>query len=206
MKCPHCLEGFHANWGGLGNMEDPDGTWIFEHTQCPECERRIVKLRHHFEGRLTESLVRPRAPARAPLSRDVPEEFATDYGEACLVLTDSPKASAALSRRCLQNLLREHFNIRDRDLSAEIDQVLPKLPSHISEAVDAIRNLGNFAAHPLKSTSSAEIMDVEPGEAEWCLDVLEALFDFCFVQPAILKAKKDALNSKLKEAGKPPAK
>lgn len=44
------------------------------------------------------------------------------------------------------------------------------------------------------------------GEAEWLLDVLEALFDFYFVQPATLRAKKDALNKKLKEAGKPPIK
>jgi hypothetical protein len=41
------------------------------------------------------------------------------------------------------------------------------------------------------------------GEAEWLLDVLEGLFDFYFVQPALLKAKRDALNKKLKDAGKP---
>jgi hypothetical protein len=41
---------------------------------------------------------------------------------------------------------------------------------------------------------------VEPGEAEWTLDVLEILFDFYFVQPARLKAKRDALNKKLAEA------
>jgi hypothetical protein len=33
--------------------------------------------------------------------------------------------------------------------------------------LDAIRTIGNFAAHPIKSTSSGEIVDVEPGEAEW---------------------------------------
>ena len=49
-------------------------------------------------------------------------------------------------------------------------------------------------------------MEVEPGEAEWNLDVLEALFDFYFVQPSILQAKLAALNAKLKEAGKPPVK
>jgi uncharacterized protein Smg (DUF494 family) len=49
-------------------------------------------------------------------------------------------------------------------------------------------------------------MPVETGEAEWNLDVLESLFDFYFVQPANLKKKKDALNLKLKEAGKPPMK
>ena len=40
-------------------------------------------------------------------------------------------------------------------------------------------------------------------EAEWLLETLEGLFDFYFVQPAELKGKRDALNKKLKEAGKP---
>jgi hypothetical protein len=40
----------------------------------------------------------------------------------------------------------------------------------------------------------------------WNLDVLESLFDFLFVQPAALKAKRDALDKKLKAAGKPPMK
>ena len=47
---------------------------------------------------------------------------------------------------------------------------------------------------------------MEPGESEWCLDVLEALFDFYFVQPELLKRKRAALDKKLGEAGKPPMK
>jgi hypothetical protein len=77
------------------------------------------------------------------------------------------------------------------------------LSSHLLDSLDAVRNIGNFAAHPIKSKSSGEVIDVEPGEAEWNLDVLEALFDYYFVQPAILKKKRDELNAKLKEAGKP---
>ena len=80
------------------------------------------------------------------------------------------------------------------------------MPSHLTESIDAIRNIGNFAAHPQKNTSTGEIVEVEFGEAEWILDVLESLFDFYFVQPAILKAKKDALNKKLADVGKPPMK
>ena len=47
---------------------------------------------------------------------------------------------------------------------------------------------------------------MEPGEAEWNLNVLDMLFDHYFVQPALLQKKKDALNKKLQEAGKPPMK
>ena len=58
----------------------------------------------------------------------------------------------------------------------------------------------------MKSTHTGEIMDVEPGEAEWLLDTLEGLFDFYFVQPATLKTKREALNAKLADANKPPLK
>lgn len=38
--------------------------------------------------------------------------------------------------------------------------------------LDAVRNIGNFAAHTQKSTVTGAILDVVPGEAEWNLDVL----------------------------------
>ena len=58
-------------------------------------------------------------------------------------------------------------------------------------------------AHPIKSQSTGEIVDVEPGEADWNLEALEALFDFYYVQPAKTAARKAALNKKLADAGKP---
>jgi hypothetical protein len=153
----------------------------------------------------TSRTVRPKAVARVPLSTDVPEAYAADYREACNVLVDSPKASAALSRRCLQHLLREKAQVKPSDLYNEIQELLDRgsLPSHIADSVDAVRNIGNFASHPIKSRASGEIVPVEPGEAEWNLDVLESLFDFYFVGPARTQARKDALNKKLADAGKP---
>ena len=54
--------------------------------------------------------------------------------------------------------------------------------------------------------NTGEIVEVEPGEAEWLLDTLEGLLDFYFIQPALLKEKQEALNKKLAAAGKPPMK
>ncbi|MDB6122745.1 MAG: hypothetical protein JWQ71_1738 [Pedosphaera sp.] len=105
-------------------------------------------------------------------------------------------------------MLRTAAKVTPGDLFGEIDQVLKTghLPTHISESIDAIRNIGNFAAHPIKSKSTGEIVPVEPGEAEWNLDVLELLFDFYFVQPAVIKKKRAALDAKLKDVGKHPMK
>ncbi len=219
MKCPHCLIAFYEVivegrlTDGAGSWsKDRDGFWDVWHTRCPSCGHATIWLRvispTDFKTVLKEFQVWPKGSARAPVPAEVLEEFAADYREACLVLSDSAKASAALSRRCLQRLLREHVKVKPGTLGTEIDQVLAAktLPSDLAGDVDAIRNVGNFAAHPLKDTNTGEIIEVEPGEAEWLLDVLEGLFDFYFVRPAERAAKRGALNQKLKGAGKPPMK
>jgi uncharacterized protein DUF4145 len=222
MKCPHCLESIHAAWHGGAlawnngqDMSDREGEWQYRFTTCPACGNATIMLligtTNPVSGRFDVNKryqVWPKGTARAALSGEVPEDFAADYREACLVFTDSPKASAALSRRCLQHLLRGKAGMKPADLNKEIHELLASkaLPSDLAGAVDAIRAIGNFAAHPMKSTNTGEIVAVEAGEAELLLDVLESLFDFYFVRPAQLAAKLDAVNKKLADAGKPPLK
>jgi hypothetical protein len=209
MKCPHCLTAFHSSPKDIGDGMDDYYVWMFRWEVCPACKKGIATMSGDPRARGVEKphyLVYPRGIARAPLSLDVPEEFAADYREACLVLSDSPKASAALGRRCLQHILREKAGINKRNLADQIDEVIPSLPTHMQGMIDAVRVIGNFAAHPMKSTNTGEVLDVEPGEAEWLLDTLEALFDFYFVKPAEIARKRAAINSKLAEAGKPPLK
>jgi len=155
-----------------------------------------------------EYLVWPKGIARIPLPEAVQDPFRTDYIEACNTLNDSPRASAAMSRFCLQRLLRDKAGVKAGNLSSEIDQVLASgtLPSDLAGDVDAIRAIGNFGAHPIKSTNTGEIVEVAPGEAEHLLTVLEELFDFFFVRPAERAAKRDEINKKLADAGKPPLK
>lgn len=77
---------------------------------------------------------------------------------------------------------------------------------YIAEVVDSVRAVGSFAAHPIKSTSTGDVIDVEPGEVDICFEVLEAMFDFYSGVSARVAAKKAALNAKLQNAGKPPLK
>lgn len=221
MKCPHCRVDFHENAVWVPLDEDEDGYWAVVKALCPACNRLVLRVgcgtvyRGPGGFRLTDVtsqyLFRPKTGSRAPCPQEVKAKsgsIAADYEEACLVLPDSPKASAALSRRCLQHVLREMAGTKSKDLFDQIQEVLDsgKLPSHIAESLDAVRAIGNFGAHPIKSKSSGEIVDVEPGEAEWNLEVLEGLFDFYYVQPAKTAARKAALNKKLADAGKPPLK
>jgi len=79
----------------------------------------------------------------------------------------------------------------------EIEQTAKTLPPYINRAMlDAVRHFGNFGAHPEKEAATGEVIDVEPGEAEWCLDILETLFEFYFVQPHDLEQKLARLEEK----------
>ena len=215
MECPHCLVSFHDSWSDLGfrvgggftlNIADSRAEFSFASTVCPDCNQLIFKLyrKSLSDNTIKVTVVYPKATVRL-VPPEVDEEFANDFTEACLVIGDSEKASAALSRRCLQNILREKAETKAKDLVDQIQEILDsgKLPSHLAEAIDGVRVIGNFASHPIKSKNTGEVIEVESGEAEWLLETLAGLFDFYFVQPAKLKEKRDALNKKLKEAGKP---
>ncbi len=196
--------------------KDRYGGYGVAHGWCPECDQFIVVYRegivkeltdnsYHFVGDTTDNIVYPHNASRSITAGEVPESYRNDFNEAASVLALSPKASAAISRRALQQVLRNEFHINQGSLAKEIEEFihLRDVPSYISEAVDAVRNVGNFAAHPLKDTSTGEIVDVEPGEAEWLLEVLGSLFDFVFIQPKRLEARKRKLNEKLASLGKP---
>jgi Domain of unknown function (DUF4145) len=226
MKCPHCNTGIAENFSHSpqifhgaavtreGQPLSQNEFWAIAFQRCPECLKTVVYLEHSppLPGNPSQAgksdfslLAYPASASPRPVPGAVTDPYKQDFEEACKVLKDSPKASAALSRRCLQAILRDKAGTKSKDLYDQIEEVIDsgKVPSHISDDLHAVRVTGNFGAHPLKSTTTGAIVDVEAGEAEWNLDVVELLFDFYFVQPAISAKRKAALNVKLREAGKP---
>jgi hypothetical protein len=219
-KCPHCLHDVlfleaevHRGAASYSRANidysaiSPEERVGIHYFECPNCSHLVVLSMVQRKSATKPDIrhVWPYSPLRLVPS-EVPENLKTDYLEAVEVLPISAKASAALSRRCLQTVLTEAGGAKAKELSRQIDEVLPRLPSHLAEIVDAVRAVGNFAAHPIKSQSSGQVVEVEPGEAECNLDVLDGLFDFYYVQPAKTKQRRAALDQKLKEVGKPPLK
>jgi hypothetical protein len=220
--CPHCstvvkfeAPKIRAAGGGVPSDElhiitesNPKSYISIVAVKCPNCEKAIISLDvmeligTEFEP-TEQFVVYPLTSGRSPIPQEVPENISRDYKEASLVLPFSPKSSAALSRRCLQTVLRNAGGTKSRDLDKQIDEVLPHLPPYIAQNLDAVRHIGNFAAHEQKSQITSLILDVEPGEAEWNLEILESLFDFYYVKPEIEKRRREEINKKLEEAGKP---
>jgi hypothetical protein len=218
MLCPHCSTVVRFEWRHTDPLQkDTEANTAFEiyYGTCPNCERLVVFIqRGNLEvhqlyglqiGEVTwEKMLFPK-DSHFESTEDIPKQFLEDYEEALKVLSASPKASAALTRRLLQNILREKYDIVEKSLSQEIQKFvnLPGIPSHLTDAVDAIRLIGNLAAHPSKDKNTGEIVPVESGEAEWLIEVIEALFDFTFIQPIKLERRKAELNLKLERLGKP---
>jgi hypothetical protein len=109
----------------------------------------------------------------------IPKQILQDYGEACLIIDASAKASATLSRRCLQGMIRDFWNINKPNLKQEIDELKGRIDAETWEAIDAIRTIGNIGAHMEKDVNV--IVDVEPGEAEKLIWLIELLLKQWYV-------------------------
>ncbi|MEK9179887.1 MAG: DUF4145 domain-containing protein [Patescibacteria group bacterium] len=103
-----------------------------------------------------------------------------DYREACRIRDLSPKASATLARRCLQGMIRDFWSISKSRLKDEVDALEEKVDVSTWESIDAVRSVGNIGAHMEKDIDV--IVDVEPGEAQLLIGLVEQLIDDWYVQ------------------------
>lgn len=231
-ECPYCgiafsLDGVNAEHGffnfkrfvpsgGPSRFATPNTYTSYTSTNhlCPSCQGKIIWLNEVENTKRGEQytsqiksviLLWPKNPV-CQVPKGVPEPLASDYREAHDTLPISPKASAALSRRCLQTIIQDQEGFTDHNLIDQVKKLLAlkKLPSHLASELDAIRTVGNFAAHQQKDQSTGAVIDVQPGEAEWTLEVLTALMTFYYVELPQSQARRDAFNAKLKAAGQKP--
>ena len=82
-------------------------------------------------------------------------------------------------------ILHEELHIKKKNLEDEITELETKadIPSTLITMLQVMRKVANFGAHPKKSTNSNEIIDVETGEADIMLDLINELFDYIFIKP-----------------------
>jgi hypothetical protein len=122
--------------------------------------------------------LRPKSGAR-PFPAYIPKPILDDYNEACLIVNDSPKASATLSRRCLQGMIRDFWGIKNKTLALEITALQGKIDQTTWDAIDAVRSVGNIGAHMEKDINL--IVDVEPDEAQQLIGLIEFLLKDWYV-------------------------
>jgi hypothetical protein len=173
---------------------------LFEGTYKPTPQgRKLISA-----GRLQEWRLIPVSDAIV-FPDYVPASIRTDYAEACAIKKLSPKASATLSRRCLQGMIRDFWGISKVRLIDEIDAIKDKVDPLTWEAIDAVRRVGNIGAHMEKDINV--IIDVDPEEAGQLIGLIELLMKDWYVTrferqerlkslTAMAQAKKVAAQSK----------
>ena len=188
MKCPICFEGVHESWKSFGNIiESENRYYSFTVMKCPECANELLGFDRTAFNRVIDGngFLIPLTQKGRPLSDFIPEKYTKLYEESFAILPTSPRASAALSRTCLQLLLREYGDVKPGNLFDEIKQVVDskQLPTTLATLLDIIRKNGNNAVHPNKNENPCEIISVDHDEAEWGLDILDSLFDHYITKP-----------------------
>ena len=126
----------------------------------------------------------------------IPPQLREDYYEACLIAEKSPKASATLSRRCLQGMIRDRWKISKNTLFEEINELENIVDDDTWEAIKAVKDVGNIGAHMEKDINL--IIPVDPDEAKLLIEMIEELFDVWYVQRHERQQKK----AKLKQLAK----
>ncbi|WP_347358008.1 DUF4145 domain-containing protein [Bdellovibrio sp.] len=109
----------------------------------------------------------------------IPPPIVEDYTEACKIKNLSPKASATLSRRCLQGMIRDFWGIKKSRLVDEIEALRDKVDPLTWESIDAIRKVGNIGAHMEKDIDL--IIEVDPDEAALLIQLIEGLVEDWYV-------------------------
>jgi hypothetical protein len=109
----------------------------------------------------------------------IPEPIIADYREAALIKEKSPKASATLSRRCLQGMIRDFWKVKSGRLVDEIDALQDRIDPVTWKAIDGVRKLGNIGAHMEKDINV--IVDVDSGEAQLLIGLIETLIGDWYV-------------------------
>ncbi len=173
----------------LGAIRDPvsnfhykDSCLKVEFYKCPNCNQYSIEVCGMGAAVADVKKVRIRPSSLATqFPTYVPESIRQDYEEAYAIVTLSPKASATLSRRCLQGMIRDFWGITGkRRLIDEIDALQDKVPTTQWKILNSIRRLGNIGAHPEADVNL--IIDIEPEDAQKLIAVIELLIRQWYIE------------------------
>jgi hypothetical protein len=132
----------------------------------------------------------------------IPAPIRDDYYEACAIRDLSPKASATITRRCLQGMIRDFCGISKPRLIEEIKELRtrvqngnapPGVQPDTVEAIDHVRGIGNIGAHMEADINL--IIDVDSDEAQILIGLTELLFDEWYVARESRTKRLDQLKS-----------
>lgn len=147
--------------------------------KCPNCNQYTVFAKGVGPSvKDINTILKPQSLAKQ-FPNYIPEAIRQDYEEACAIINLSPKASATLSRRCLQGMIRDFWNIKETNLSKAIGELEDKIPATQWRVIDGVRRIGNIGAHMEKDINL--IVDIDPDEAQKLIKLIEHLLEQWYI-------------------------
>lgn len=141
--------------------------------KCPNCNKYSIFVKG--AGEKVEDInttIIPKSSAKQ-FPEYIPKVIRNDYEEAYAIVNLSPKASATLSRRCLQGMIHDFWDIKLKNLNQEITALKDMIEPDLWSAIDSLRQLGNIGAHMEKDTGI--IVDIDSNEANTLIKLIELL-------------------------------
>lgn len=176
-KYEHFL-GFYESVNFISNTNNQDMLKI-QMFKCPNCGQISVEaigVRGQFENMHVH--IRPTSTCNQ-FPDYIPQQIRSDYEEASAIVSLSPKASAALSRRCLQGMIRDFWGIKKEKLADAVSELKGKIPEKQWKVIDGVRHIGNISATMEKDVNL--IVDVKPVEAKDLVKLIEILLNQWYV-------------------------
>ncbi len=188
-KCPHCnsvfpittdtFRSYYPHFDGYnGQYRSAPLAYSYKESAielnfylCPACKKYIITARG-MGAALPNRKVKIFPSSSVIQYPDyVPEAIRSDYEEACAIQDLSPKASATLSRRCLQNMIRDFWKISESTLYKEIESLEEVIPATQKKVLHSLRQIGNIGAHPEADINT--IIDINPEDTSKLIKVIE---------------------------------
>ncbi|MBP1681543.1 MAG: hypothetical protein H6Q35_1882 [Proteobacteria bacterium] len=186
--CPHCNVYAKQLWLSLyyGN-----GTYLSTHMlcMCVHCNKNSIW------NATSKTMVDPTMATNIPPHEDMPEEIKSLYMEALSVIDLSPKASSALLRLALQNLM-PILGTNTGKINEDIAKLVREgLPEEIQQALDYCRVIGNNAVHPNELN-----LDDTPEMAHAMFEMINFIVEEKIAKPKRIKELFSKLPAGAKEA------
>ncbi len=196
--CPHCGVYAKQRWSHIGaigdgytrkysNIRELTNTtgilpeeWMMSF--CEHCDRFVIWN--------DSIMIYPKKIIVSEPNPDLEEEIKSDYREAALILSDSPRASAALLRLALQKLCIQ-LGGKGENINTDIGALVQKgLSQVVQQSLDALRITGNNAVHP------GEIdLEEEPDLVVKLFDLINFIAEKLITEPKAINAFYSSLPS-----------
>lgn len=175
--------------------------FIITAVKCPNCSKKHYIIDGHGDpfDSVDNLYIYPKSKAKQ-FPEYIPNQLKEDYEEAYAIMNLSPKASATLSRRCLQGIIRDFHKVKPDTLFKEISQLQDRIPASQYKVLHSLRQLGNIGAHLEKDVDL--IVEIDVDEAEKLITLIEYLFEKWYIERKETEDLFDIINTTSEEKKK----